>query len=179
MLGRPVLQLTIDYEAVRIITAKEALKKVTKGKAVVEVPTHRLVYPGVFLPSVIRLIVRPKKHVPIRMQVVTRKNIFLRDRHQCQYCGRPKVDLELEHVIPRCQGGKSTWENLVAACRTCNGKKAGRTPEEAGMKLIRRPLPSTVHTPRFLLRQLGSDVPEWRKFLYHDSAGDERFVVRQ
>jgi len=70
-----------------------------------------------------------------------RRTIYRRDNNTCQYCGRKKPggELSLDHVIPRCQGGLTTWENIVVACTDCNAKKAGRTPREAGMKLLRQP----------------------------------------
>jgi hypothetical protein len=155
-----------------------ALKLVTKGKAVVELATNKLIYPGIYLPSVIRLVVY--KHVPLRMQVTTRRNILVRDGYRCQYCGEKfrGGDLTLDHVIPRSQGGKNSWENLVACCRKDNHRKADRTPEEAGMPLKRRPLPASVHTGRFILRSMGLAVNEWGRYLYADSDGDRRFAVR-
>ena len=70
-----------------------------------------------------------------------RRTIYRRDNNTCQYCGKKKPggELSLDHVIPRCQGGLTTWENIVVACTDCNAKKAGRTPREAGMKLLRQP----------------------------------------
>ncbi|MGB9736228.1 MAG: HNH endonuclease [bacterium] len=78
----------------------------------------------------------PKKHVRF-----SRLNIFARDKNTCQYCGRifPRNELNIDHVIPRSMGGLSTWENVVCSCFECNKKKGGRTPEQAGMKLIRKP----------------------------------------
>ncbi len=80
----------------------------------------------------------------------SRKNIFIRDHYKCQYCGKVKSikRLQLEHVIPKSKGGKTTWLNTVCACDECNDKKRDRTPEEAGMKIIRKPF-----TPRFLPTQ--------------------------
>jgi 5-methylcytosine-specific restriction endonuclease McrA len=94
------------------------------------------------------------------------------------YCGLPFVgqDLTLDHVIPKSQGGKNEWNNLVAACGKCNHRKANRTPEEAGMRLIRRPLPANIHTPRFVLKALGSEVQDWGRYLYADSEGEKRFA---
>lgn len=71
----------------------------------------------------------------------SRQNVFLRDENTCQYCGKtlPRSQLNLDHVIPRSQGGETTWENVVCSCIACNLKKGGRTPEQAGMRLLRRP----------------------------------------
>jgi len=77
----------------------------------------------------------------------SRKNVFLRDNYTCQYCGKtmPLSKLQLEHVVPKAQGGKTIWVNTVCSCQECNNKKRDRTPEQAGMKLIRKPF-----IPRFL-----------------------------
>lgn len=177
-----VLQLNMYYEPTRIIPLRRALTKITKGVAVVVQATDREVYPGVFAPSVIKLVTY--KYVPVRMRVLSRKNIYIRDGHRCMYCGRTQEELmerglgglELDHIIPQCQKGRSTWENMVACCRRCNHRKGGRTPEEAGMHLIHRPLPPNIHTPRFILKQLGSEIEDWNKYLFNDSKGDERFM---
>jgi hypothetical protein len=78
----------------------------------------------------------PKRHVRF-----SRFNIYARDRNRCQYCGKrfARSELNLDHVIPRSRGGLSVWENVVCSCHACNRRKGGRTPEEAGMKLVRKP----------------------------------------
>ncbi len=78
----------------------------------------------------------PKKHVRF-----SRLNIFSRDKNTCQYCGESfsRTELNIDHIIPRSVGGLSTWDNVVCSCFECNKKKGGRTPEQAGMKLIRKP----------------------------------------
>jgi 5-methylcytosine-specific restriction endonuclease McrA len=177
LIRRAVLELNASYEALRIVSMKKALTLITKGVAVVEVPTDILIHKGlgIYAPSVIRL--RHYRNVPHRMQQVSRKNIFVRDGYKCQYCGTRFAngsELELEHVIPRSRGGRNSWENLVAACRDCNRKKNNRTPEEAGMTLLHRPLPATVFTSRFVLKQLGSEVNEWGKYLFNDSEGEKK-----
>jgi len=118
--------------------------------------------------------------VPVRLQVTTRRNILMRDAYRCQYCGVKfhGGDLTLDHVIPRARGGRNVWENLVACCHKDNHRKADRTPEEAGMELLRRPLPASVHTSRFILRTMGLEVNEWSRYLYADSDGDRRFAAR-
>jgi 5-methylcytosine-specific restriction endonuclease McrA len=168
----PVLVLNPSFEPITIVNAQRALGLISKGTAHVEVPTSVRIHRVIYLPSVVRL-VHLRKHIPWRVPIPSRENIFNRDGKRCAYCGSawPKVVLELEHVLPRCRGGKSTWENLVAACHACNQKKGDKTPEEANMPLLRRPLPATVHTSRLLLRQLGAEREAWKRFLWHDSSG--------
>jgi hypothetical protein len=174
LMKRSVLQLNASFEPLRIISAKRALTLLTKGKAVVELPTSKMIYPGIYLPSVIRL--RTYRHIPIRLQVVTRKNILLRDGNLCQYCGVkfPSNELTLDHIIPKSKGGGNSWHNLVACCSPCNRKKDDRTPQEANMPLLHRPLPASVHTGRHILRSTGLEVQEWSPYLYADSEGEKR-----
>lgn len=91
------------------------------------------------VPRVILLLMydrMPKKEVKF-----TRHNVFERDKNMCQYCGKvfDRRDLNLDHIVPRDQGGPTNWENIVCSCIKCNTRKANRTPRQAGMKLIRRP----------------------------------------
>lgn len=173
---RPVLQLNAAFEPVRIISMKKSLTLVTKGKAIVVLATGREVYPGIYAPSVIRLLTY--KHIPIRLRVLSNRNIHLRDGFRCAYCGRRcgAQEVSIDHIVPRSRGGADSWDNQITACRRCNHKKADRTPEEAGMPLLYWPLPRTIHTSRFVLRSLGSEVPEWRKFLFHDSTGETKLT---
>jgi 5-methylcytosine-specific restriction endonuclease McrA len=96
----------------------------------------------------------------------SRQNIYLRDGCTCQYCGKklPRSDLNLDHVIPRSRGGRTTWENVVCSCIPCNVKKGGRTPFEAGMRLLKTP-----SRPRWspFARDLNGRYPheDWRPFL--------------
>jgi len=91
------------------------------------------------VPRVIRLLHYDR--VPRNSVKFSRRNIFLRDEHRCQYCERQfgTPNLSLDHVMPRSRGGKTTWENIVCACRKCNIRKGGRTPREAGMRLHKEP----------------------------------------
>lgn len=81
---------------------------------------------------------RMKRH---QRAAFNRRTVYRRDNDTCQYCGRqfPTEELSIDHVVPKCQGGQSTFENCVIACVSCNAKKAGRTPKQANMKLIRQP----------------------------------------
>ncbi|RME00287.1 MAG: HNH endonuclease [Deltaproteobacteria bacterium] len=103
----------------------------------------------------------PRRHVRF-----SRMNIYARDRNTCQYCGKtfPRTELNLDHVLPRSQGGKSTWENVVCSCIECNRKKGGRTPEQAGMRLIRSPTRPSF-TPLAVLHRQGVAYREWMSFL--------------
>lgn len=161
LMRRPVIKLNASQEALRIIPAKRALKLVAKGKATVKLAAKKLIYPGICLPSVIRLLVL--KHVPVRPQVTTRRNILMRDGNRCQFCGLRCYgsELTLDHLIPRSQGEKNSWDNLVVSCRKDNYRKADRTPVQAGMPLLRGPLPAGVHTGRFILQSMGLEVDEW------------------
>lgn len=168
LMDRPVLKLNASYEPLAIIAVREALKLIVKGKAEIEIevgPEHEI-RPGFPYPSVVRL--SRFRHVPRSRVQTHRKNIYLRDRHRCQYCGKKfnSKDLTLDHILPRAQGGESTWENLVACCEPCNRVKADRTPEQANMPLLHRPMPRTVHTSRHMMRLMGNGDPSWDKFLY-------------
>jgi len=104
--------------------------------------------------------------MPLQTVRFNRKNLFARDAHTCQYCGKdyPTHKLSLDHVIPRSQGGQTTWENIVSCCFGCNSKKGGRTPQEARMKLIRRPV-RPKRNPLIAIK-LGHDkYASWKAFL--------------
>ncbi len=91
------------------------------------------------VPPIVLLVLYDK--TPHKEVKLTRQNIYTRDKHTCQYCGKSveKKDLNLDHVIPRHLGGKTTWENVVCSCRECNTRKANLTPKQAGLSLIRQP----------------------------------------
>jgi 5-methylcytosine-specific restriction endonuclease McrA len=109
------------------------------------------------------------RRIPRQTRALSRKNILMRDRYTCQYCQRtlPSSELTLDHVVPRSRAGETTWENLVACCHRCNNHKGGRTPEEAGMRLVRAPRPFSLHTSRHLMRLLGRSDDQWRKYLFY------------
>jgi len=119
---------------------------------------------SLLVPEVIQLV--HYQRLPPRRVKFSRRNIFLRDGHQCQYCGcRPSTaDLTIDHVLPKAQGGRSTWDNVVLACMKCNTRKGNRTPEQAGMIL------STVpKRPNWLACTLlgnnGAIKPIWTRFI--------------
>ncbi len=116
------------------------------------------------VPKIIRLVVYDK--LPKATIKFNRKNIFARDKNRCQYCGKkvPTSELSLDHVIPRTQGGTSSWKNIVCACTNCNKHKGGRRPEEAGMKLICKPVKPN-HCPLIQLKLGSNKYNSWKQFL--------------
>jgi len=106
-------------------------------------------------------------HATLYKVKFSRRNIFLRDRNTCQYCGKTysKENLNLEHVIPESQGGLMTWENIVLACIKCNTKKSNRTPKEAHMVLLRKPKKPTLLEMGLKLTPDGQAPKSWEDFL--------------
>jgi len=157
--------LNQNYEPLNVCNEKRALVLVDRGKAeVLEHGDGALRSPSQSFPrpSVIRLIYMIKRPRPKAR--LTRREIFQRDRYTCQYCGVKGKDLTLDHVHPRHRGGKHTWENLVSACRACNHRKGGRTPEEARMTLLRRPVQPHIST-YYILHPYLQTYQEWQKFV--------------
>jgi 5-methylcytosine-specific restriction endonuclease McrA len=116
------------------------------------------------VPRIIRLLQYDR--MPRNTVKFNRRNIFLRDEHRCQYCGKkfPSHRLSLDHVLPRSRNGPTTWQNIVCCCIDCNIRKGGRTPAEAGIKLIRTPQKPTRNP--VLYQHLASRKYEmWRTFL--------------
>lgn len=165
MVNLPVLVLNQSYEPLNICRVRRAVVLLFRGKA--EALENGLgllhsideVFP---IPSVIRLAYNVKR--PRLQRKLTKFEVFNRDKYSCQYCGRVTRELTLDHVIPRRRGGKHAWENVVSACIPCNRRKAGRTPTEAGMRLLHQPQPprdGSFFIPYHQL-QLHS---EWQKYL--------------
>lgn len=173
--NKAVLVLSSGLEPISIRSARRALTLIVKGKAIIQEDLGFEASKGIMFPSVIKL--KEYRYIPTRVQILSRKNILLRDRNICQYCTKHFItaDLTLDHIIPRAKGGKDTWQNLVACCGPCNKKKADKTLEESGMTLLHKPRPATIHTSRFVLKSMGEEDPLWRPYLYFDSAGDQRF----
>jgi 5-methylcytosine-specific restriction endonuclease McrA len=116
------------------------------------------------VPRVIRLLEYEK--IPKQTVKFNRRNIFARDNNQCQYCGKRYAtsELSLDHVIPRSQGGQTTWENIVCACLDCNVRKGGRTPKQAHLSLIRKP-EKPKRSPLLNLKLSHSKYQSWKTFL--------------
>lgn len=161
---RQALVLNQDYSPFTICSATKAflllyLKKaelvsVAEGKALRTVSSA---YP---MPSVVRL--QRYVHLPYQGVVLTRQNIFRRDGFKCQYCGTSK-DLTIDHVVPKSKRGRSTWKNMVTACKSCNSRKGDYFLEESGLLLRKRPYkPSFI---LFLKQHSGSVDEAWEPFL--------------
>ncbi len=165
MLNLPVLVLNLNYEPINVCNVRRALLLIFKGKAEFlsngkgQIHSVRQVF---YLPSVIRLVHLVKR--PFGKRKLSKKEVLLRDRHACQYCGVKSNNLTIDHVIPRFQSGELTWENIVTACIPCNHRKAGRTPEQAGMMLMKKPKPPYPSPYYVLYGRVILD--EWRKFIF-------------
>jgi len=163
-----VLVLNQTYEPFQVCSARRAVVLLFAGKAErIENSARVLRSPSTLfvVPSVIRLhhyVRRPTQPA----LTFSKKNILKRDGYTCQYCGRNGGErMTIDHVIPRARGGRTVWDNVVSACRACNLRKGGRSPDEAGMRLLRRP-----STPRSLfyfgiLAQSAPPYSGWRKYL--------------
>lgn len=158
------LVLNASYEPLSVVTTRRAIVLVMRERAEV-IETNGKVWHSERItmssPSVVRL--RHYVKIPRARRVpLNRKAIFLRDDHSCQYCSRPAENVD--HVIPRSQGGEHAWDNVVASCRRCNSKKGGRTPSQAGLQLLRPPRPPRRNS--WVLVQSGTRVdPAWEQYL--------------
>jgi len=141
--------------------------EVSQYKKLFEQADHEWIHTvrlAIAVPRVIRLLRFDK--VPRREVRFNRRNIYARDGSRCQYCGKkfPTSELSLDHVIPKSRGGTMGWSNVVCACVLCNVRKGGRTPREAGMKLIRRPfMPKAC--PTISLHATSPRYRSWKHFL--------------
>ncbi|MGF1467477.1 MAG: HNH endonuclease [Sandaracinaceae bacterium] len=183
-LRSPVLVLNRNYQPVRITDARHGFSMLYMGRAraldaacephdfaqwmarrprngeeVIGTPRGATGVPRVLLLTDYGRVPR----VPLRL---SRRHLYMRDEYTCQYCGeQPGVkELNLDHVVPRSRGGRSSWENLVTSCRPCNLKKGWETPEEAGMRLLKRPVRPNWTMALQLAAQRRRFV-EWEPFL--------------
>ena len=165
LVNMPVLVLNQSYEPLNICRVRRAVVLIQVGKAEMLENGAGILHTfhdTIEIPSVIRLesiVRRPRSE-----RKMTRFEIFHRDNYTCQYCGKQTHQLTLDHVIPKHSGGPQTWENVVSACVNCNRRKAGKLPEEAGMKLLKQPTKPHSHSLfniPFQFRQKG----EWQKYL--------------
>jgi len=182
VLNTKVLVLNRSYLPIHITVVRRALSLLYQGIAhavdeqyrtfdfaswadlAAEEDTIGLVDRAIRVPRVILL--QGYDRIPRRYVRFSRFNIYARDGNRCQYCGRqfPRAELNLDHVVPRSRGGTSVWENVVCSCHRCNRLKGGRTPVEAGMRLVRlprRPQWTPFMTETYSLRR----YKEWMPFL--------------
>jgi 5-methylcytosine-specific restriction endonuclease McrA len=161
----PVLVLNANFEPINVCSTRRAIGLVLNGKATLvlngrgEIKTVSRAYPR---PSIIRLdhmVKRPRLRVRL-----TKREILRRDDYTCQYCGQRVPHLTIDHVIPRRLGGKHSWDNLVAACPSCNHRKGGRTLDQAQMFLLHSPAepPSSA---RYLFARHLRENEEWLPFV--------------
>lgn len=161
----PVLVLNQSYEPLNLCRVRRAIILTIYGKAEVlensrgEIHSARQVFQT---PSVIRLTYFIKR--PYHERKLTKVEVFIRDEYTCQYCGKQTRELTLDHVIPRQQGGEHIWENVVSACKGCNRRKGGRTPEEAGMKLLHPPR-TPRHNGFYIPYHYLNSHSEWQKYI--------------
>jgi 5-methylcytosine-specific restriction endonuclease McrA len=163
------LVLNASYEPLSVVSERRAVVLVLNRKASVVVSREEAwssETTTVELPSVVRLNRYVK--VPYRRAVpVTRRAVFGRDGHKCQYCGAPAESLD--HVQPKSKGGDHTWENVVAWCRSCNVRKGARTPDDAGLRLRRPPGPPRRFA--WIYASTGFQVdPAWHPYLLAEIA---------
>jgi len=161
-LGRSLL-LNASFEPLCVVSDRRAVVLVLKDKAEIvarngaELHSERRVVP---VPSVIRLVHFVR--VPFRSRVpLSRRAVFARDGHRCQYCHRAAENID--HVVPRSRGGEHSWENVVASCRSCNARKEDRTLAESGLRLRRAP--AAPHASLWMVATAGSFDPAWQPFL--------------
>lgn len=162
---RRVLVLNTTYEPLNVCTVRRAVVLLLKDKAeVVEhsgaaLHSERAAYE---VPLVIRL--TTFVHVPRRTDSgrISRRAVFARDKHRCQYCGSTH-HLTVDHVVPRSKGGKDTWDNLVTSCARCNRKKGDRPLQSAGLQLMHEPKPPGPAA--FVLLHADHVHESWRPYL--------------
>ena len=165
MVNYPVLVLNQNYEPLNVCRARRAIVLLWRGKAeVLEKNSDVINSPSLVIdvPSVIRLVYLIRR--PRLQRKLNRREVFIRDSHTCQYCGKQTRDLTIDHVVPRHLGGEHVWENVVSACKSCNQKKAGRSPKNAGMKLLRQPFSPRASSYHIVWGGL-TEHPEWQKYV--------------
>lgn len=168
-----VLLLNAGFEPLKVISWQRAVTMFFLGKVeVIEEYEHdiRSISIVIKAPAVVRLL--HYVHIGKKSPPLCRSNILARDNFQCQYCHKdlsPK-EATLDHVVPRSQGGRTTWENIVCCCTHCNRKKGGRTPSEARMLLKKKPV-KPDWLPVLQIRFHGKIPMSWQNFLAERGGG--------
>jgi 5-methylcytosine-specific restriction endonuclease McrA len=161
-----VLVLNASYEPINVCTVRRATVLLLKDRAeVLEAGTWSLHSESMTLPRpvVIRLVTYVKVPRDAHSRRITRRAIFARDRWTCQYCGREHDKLTVDHVVPRCKGGTSSWDNIVTSCAPCNRRKGDRLPGQAGMKP--RTHPKAPGPTIFIHVATHAIPPAWEQYL--------------
>lgn len=155
----PVDYSLYDFESWCALSERGLQEAGENGERYIHTPHFRVRLPEVIILSLFNGIVR-------REVSFSRRNIFARDKHRCQYCGqRPaKQELTIDHVMPRSRGGRDTWDNLVLACVKCNVTKGNKTPDEANMRLLKKPT-APLWLPRFGTRIPKDELLSWQRFV--------------
>lgn len=178
VLNGRVLLLNFSYEPLGTVGVARAMCLALRGAVFVEEfdggRVLRSPSAEFRVPSVIRLRAYVNVRRRRRQSGMKRLRIFVRDRFQCQYCGRKRAasDLTLDHIVPRAQRGESVPENLVTACVVCNTRKGNRTPAEARMPLRTPQKALAVGLDLVMLCHYAESRPEWRKYLFAQDAAD-------
>jgi 5-methylcytosine-specific restriction endonuclease McrA len=162
-MGRSLI-LNATYEPLSVVPSRRAVVLVARGRATPVAHRDefwRAATISVQVPSVIKL--NGYVRVPYERTIpVSRRAVFGRDGHRCQYCGAAAESLD--HILPRSRGGQHTWDNVVACCRRCNMHKGDRLPSEAGLALVRRP--TAPHRYHWIYASAGYVLdPSWQPFL--------------
>ena len=161
-----MLVLNQNYEPMSVCNVKKAIVLLYLGKAELVESYNgkrlRTVSMSLPFPSIVRLGIYIQ--VPYKKIILSRKNILRRDGHRCQFCGRTDVPLTVDHIVPKSRHGEDSWENLVTACVGCNNRKGDRTPEEAQMRLLRKPIrPNHL---MFIRHFVGPIDDGWKPYLF-------------
>ena len=170
------LVLDQGYQPHRIVSWQRAVTMLFSG--IVEVVEEydediRSVSITIKMPAVVRLLRRVSRKKSVKF---SRINVATRDKFQCQYCGtkHPLKKLNYDHVVPRCQGGRTTWENIVMACYPCNDGKRDRTPAQAGMRLRTKPIkPRDLPVVIFRIDPQATLPEQWVNWTYWHGKLDE------
>ena len=166
MINRPVLVLNQNFEPLSVCGVKRAVILMYMGKAEIIESVDGYVLRSetqiIPVPSIVRLDYYVK--VPGKRIMLTRKNILKRDGGRCQYCGSKDGMMTVDHIVPKIYGGKDTWENLVCSCADCNNKKGHQLPEQAGLRLIRKPRKPNNIT--FIQQFIGIKDHRWKRYLF-------------
>jgi 5-methylcytosine-specific restriction endonuclease McrA len=170
VLNESVLVLNSTYEAINICNVKRAILLIFSGIAVVQENNGNKVHsPSLTMdvPSVIRL----TRFINLvnKKVVLNRKNVLLRDKYTCQYCAKVfhPSELTIDHIIPRANGGKSRWENVVASCKICNNKKGQKTVWKAKMSLVNKPSSPNYIYFLHIMRHFATKNNLWMKYLFN------------